>query len=67
MNALRTILEQTLGLFVDDGMLARLCVALIAIVAVATLLLGLPGLWGGVLLLVGCVAILAWSVVRATK
>ncbi len=67
MNMLKTVLEEVLGLFVDDGMLAVLCVVLIAVVTGAILLLGLPGLWGGALLLVGCIAILAWSVVRATK
>ena len=67
MNMLKTVLEEVLGLFVDDGMLAVLCVVLIAVVTGAILLLGLPGLWGGTLLLVGCIAILAWSVARATK
>ena len=67
MNMLKTVLEEVLGLFVDDGMLALLCVVLIAVVTGAILLLGLPGQWGGALLLVGCIAILAWSVVRATK
>ena len=67
MNMLKTIVDEIIGLFVDDGMLALLCVVLIAVVTGAILLLGLPGLWGGALLLVGCIAILAWSVVRATK
>jgi len=67
MNMLKTILEEVLGLFVDDGVLALLCVVLIAVVSGAVLLLGLPGLWGGALLLVGCIAILAWSVARAAK
>ena len=67
MNMLKTIVDEIIGLFVDDGMLALLCVVLIAVVTGAILLLGLPGLWGGALLLVGCIAILAWSVARATK
>lgn len=67
MNTLRSILEEVVGLFIDDGMLALLCVVLIAVVTGAILLLGLPGLWGGTLLLGGCIAILAWSVARAAK
>ena len=67
MNMLKSILEEVVGLFIDDGMLALLCVVLIAVVTVAILLLGLPGLWGGILLLAGCIAILAWSVARAAR
>lgn len=65
MNIFRTVLDEAIGLFVDDGMLALLCGVLIAVVAGAVLLLGLPSVWGGVLLLVGCIGILAWSVARA--
>lgn len=67
MSVLKSILEEVIGLFIDDVMLALLCVALIAVVTVAILFLGLPGLWGGTLLLIGCIAILAWSVTRAAK
>lgn len=67
MNLFRIILDEAIGMFVDDGMLALLCAVLIAVVTAAILLLGLPGLWGGVLLLAGCIAILAWSVLRAVK
>jgi hypothetical protein len=67
MSMLKSILREVIGLFIDDGMLALLCVALIAAVTVAILLLGLPGLWGATLLLIGCIAILAWSVTRAAK
>lgn len=67
MSMLKSILDEIIGLFVDDGLLALLCVALIAVVTVASLLLGLPGLWGGTVLLIGCVVILASSVARAAK
>jgi hypothetical protein len=67
MNLLKSILDEIIGLFIDDGMLAMLCGVLIAMVTGAVLLLGLPGLWGGTLLLVGCIAILASSVVRAGR
>jgi hypothetical protein len=67
VNTLKSILEEVVGLFIDDGMLALLCVVLIALVTGGILLLGLPSLWGGTLLLVGCIAILAWSVARAAR
>ncbi len=65
MSFLRELAEETIGLFIDDGALAALCAALLAIVIVAALLLGFPALWSGLVLLIGCVAILAWSVLRA--
>ena len=67
MKLLKTIMNEAVGMFVDDSMLALLCVGLIAAVAVAVFVLSLPGLLGGTILLAGCVAILAWSVVRATR
>lgn len=44
MKLVSTIIDQAVGMFIDDGMLALLCAALIVGVAVAVLLLGLrPG------------------------
>lgn len=65
MSFLREFLEEAIGLFIDDGALAVLCVALIALVSALVMLLGFSALWGGILLLAGCIAILAWSVLRA--
>jgi hypothetical protein len=67
MNLFKMIVDEAVGMFVDDGMLALLCVVLVALVATAIWLLSLPALWGGLLLLVGCIAILAGSVLRAVK
>lgn len=67
MKLLASIWSELLGLFVDDGALAGLCVALIAVLAVATLWLSLPPLVAGAALLVGCIAILGWSVVAAAR
>ncbi|HEY4200369.1 MAG TPA: hypothetical protein VGM83_07385 [Devosiaceae bacterium] len=67
MNLLKVIVEETIGMFIDDGMLASLCVVLIALVTAATLWLGLAALWGGMVLLAGCIVILVWSVARAVK
>lgn len=67
MSILRTAISELIGMFIDDGSLATLCLILVAAVAGAVELLGLPPLLGGVLLLVGCLAILVHSVLRAVK
>jgi len=67
MMALHRAFAELAGLFVDDARLAFFEVALIAVVALAVRLAVLPPLWGGGLLLLGCLAILAESVVRAAR
>ena len=67
MRLLVAIWTEAIGLFVDDGALAALCVALIAAVALLVLWLGLPLAIAGAALLVGCVAILASSVLAAAQ
>ncbi|ESY62188.1 MULTISPECIES: hypothetical protein [Mesorhizobium] len=67
MNAVRLIAREFLGMFVDDGNLALLALVLVAAVVAAVKLLALPPLIGGVLLLVGCLAVLLHSVRRAAR
>ena len=67
MKLLRAILDEVLGMFIDDGALAAFSVVLIAIATAIALLLPIPALWAGLLLLIGCVALLAWSVLRAVR
>ena len=67
MTILKTILEEAIGMFVDDGMLALLCVALIAVATLIVLAFAVPGIWAGLLLLAGSIVILAWSVLRASR
>lgn len=67
MQFLKSLWEEGIGLFIDDGALAGSCAGLIAILAVAVISLGLPGVWAGLILLAGCVAILTWSVLRALR
>ncbi|MEZ2220018.1 hypothetical protein [Rhizobium sp. RCC_161_2] len=67
MSVIRTALSELIGMFIDDGSLATLCLILVAAVAGAVEFLALPPLIGGVLLLVGCLAILVHSVLRAVK
>lgn len=67
MSVLRTALSELIGMFIDDGSLATLCLILVAVVAGAVELLAMPPLAGGILLLAGCLAILVHSVLRAVK
>jgi hypothetical protein len=67
MNVIRIAISELIGMFVDDGSLAALSLLLILTVTVAIKLAALPPLVGGVLLLLGCLAILAYSVGRAVK
>ena len=67
MTALRRAFAELAGLFIDDARLALFEVALIAVVAVSVKLAVLPPLWGGGLLLLGCLAALAESVIRAAR
>jgi hypothetical protein len=67
VNIVRAVVSEVLGLFIDDGSLALLSLCLIAGVTVLITLLGLPPLWGGLLLLLGCLAILAESAFRASR
>ncbi len=67
MNVLRIALAELIGMFIDDGSLATLCLILILVIAGAVEFLVMPPLVGGLLLLVGCLAILLYSVRRAVK
>ena len=67
MTALRIALSELIGMFIDDGSLATLCLVLILVIAGAVEFLALPPLAGAVLLLLGCLAILLYSVRRAAK
>jgi len=67
MNIIRLILNELVGMFVDDGNLALLALLMIAAITAAVKLLALPPLAGGILLLVGCLAILLHSVHRAAR
>jgi hypothetical protein len=67
MNLLKLISGEVLGLFIDDGNLAVLSLLLVAVVTGLVKLIGLPPLWGGLLLLVGCLAILAESARRGSR
>jgi hypothetical protein len=65
VSLVRTILGELVHLFVDDGSLALLVALLIAAIAAAVKFLTLPAFDGAVLLLLGCIVILADSLRRA--
>ena len=67
MTVLKTVLAELIGLFIDDGALALAAIALIAAVAATVRWAGLPGLEAGLLILVGCLLILAESLARAAR
>ena len=67
MNAIRATLSEFIHLFVDDGSLALFVALLIALITTAVKLLALPPLDGAILLLLGCIAILADSLRRAAR
>ncbi|TRC92291.1 hypothetical protein FJV76_07345 [Mesorhizobium sp. WSM4303] len=67
MSIIRLILKEFVGMFIDDGSLATLALLLIVAITAAVKLLALPPLAGGVLLLLGCLAILLYSVRRAAR
>ena len=67
MNLVRLVLKELVGMFVDDGSLALLALILIVVITVAVKLLALPPLIGGLLLLVGCLAILLESTRRTAR
>lgn len=67
MTIVRLILKELVGMFIDDGSLATLVLLLILTVTATVKLLALPPLAGGALLLVGCLAILLYSVRSAAR
>ena len=67
MTVIRIAISELIGMFVDDGSLATLALVLILAVTAAVKLAGFPPLAGGCVLLVGCLAILVYSVRRAVK
>lgn len=68
MGTLRAILQEIIGLFVDDGSLALALVVWCALVGLLMLTLsGVTMTAAGVALLVGCVAILLVNIVTAAR
>jgi hypothetical protein len=64
MKTLAVIVEEMIGLFVEDGSLAIGTVIVFVVAAIAALALNAPSLVVGLLLLAGCVAVLSENVLR---
>ncbi len=67
MSALSHAFAELAGLFVDDARLAAFEVILIVGIAILVKFAALSPLWGGTLLLLGCLVILGESVIRAAR
>ena len=67
MNTLSLIVKEFVGMFIDDGNLASFSLLLIGAVTLAVKFAGMSPLFGGIVLFIGCVAILTDSVRRAAR
>ena len=67
MNILKTAFRELAGLFIDDGALALAAFLLILLVVAAVKLAHLGGLIAAIILLIGCLIIVAESVARAAR
>jgi len=67
MNALRAVLREVAGLFVDDGSLALQIVTVVVLAGIAaTAIPDVPSAAGGILLL-GCLGVLLANVARSSR
>jgi hypothetical protein len=67
MNALLAFASDIFGLFVDDGSLALAVLVWVALVGLASALLPVPSAAIGILIFLGCAAILAENVLRRAR
>jgi len=65
MTALTNVLRELAGLFVDDGALALMIIAIVALAGMVAMLMPEVPLAAGAILLFGCLAALLSSVARA--
>ncbi len=67
MNILRIAVKELIGMFIDDGALALFSLLLVLAVGLAVETALIAPAAGAVLLMVGCLVILAESVMRAAR
>lgn len=67
MNILKIAFRELVGLFIDDGALALAAFLLILLVIAVVKLAHVNGLTAAIILLVGCLLIVAESVARAAR
>ena len=67
MKILSLILRELLGIFIDDEFLAIAVLAVVGLAAACTFLFAIPPIAVGAVLLIGCIAVLVSSVVKASR
>jgi hypothetical protein len=67
MNALGAALRELVSLFVDDGSLALMIVAVVALAALSAALVPQLPLLAGAILLFGCLGVLGANVAKASR
>jgi hypothetical protein len=67
MNVLIAVLRELFGLFVDDGSLALMILAVVMLTGIVATLMPDLQLAAGVVLLVGCLGVLLASVASAAR
>ena len=67
MRLLRTIYDEVVGMFLDDGRLALSALIVVLIAAALGKLAHVPADWLATLLVVGTLAVLVESVLRAAR
>ena len=67
MASLKTVLKELWSLFVDDGSLALALIIWVAIAGLALPRAPLPAAWDAPVLFIGCLAILAFNVLRNAR
>lgn len=67
MSTFNLIVRELIGLFIDDQFLAVAILAAVGLAACAAFLFAAPTLLTGATLLLGCIAVLARSVLRAKR
>jgi hypothetical protein len=65
MSLLKTLLRETIGLFVDDGMLALAILAIVGLAAWSFNDAHFDEAGAAAILVGGCLVVLVWSVLRA--
>ncbi|QPC91854.1 hypothetical protein [Mesorhizobium sp. INR15] len=67
MSILTLILRELVGMFIDDEFLAIAILAVVAVAAVISIWLAAPQILVGGVLLIGCVAVVMASALRASR
>jgi hypothetical protein len=67
MNVLIAALRELIGLFVDDGSLALMILAVVMLAGILATLMPDPHLAAGAVLLFGCLGVLLANVARAAR